>query len=599
MNVFRLAATSLLAAFLLPCTARAQAPLPDLPPLPQTQTPLNLPTAIPAPLAPPTAQVYLSIPGAAPIQDGQTMVPATFFADAVGASVGPIAKDQWRLLYFGKQIDFYPDQRGVLVDGAQDQMPTPARVYGKELRVPMGAFCTWLGLKWSVARRGTDKTVFLIQFPAATIKDVRTDVQKERVRTVIELSNPTRVAAYLGKTNANFEFAGRQSPGVAAGGNVKDYLVTGTTLRSGNWQAKFAVKLNYAAPLSWFTLGNPSRIVIDAQRLFEEQTTDYSGGLALTKIRKGTGHGPVQMWAARFDPRDGWRVRVATGESVLQRERISHLASRKRAVLAVNGGFFAYDGAAVGTVLVNGKWRRLPWNGRTTIGFDNNGRATIGSMRVDARAIFGNGTSVPIRDLNGWPDGGRVTALTRDFGTFYKLSPGEMALVVENGKVVSKPGGGGANIPSNGFVLVASGGARPPLERVARGTSARLSIAPIGWPSITTALGGGPRLVKDGQIYVTSEGFRSDVLSGTGPRTAFGIDKQGRYIILVADGRQGYYSTGLTLHELAATMQKLGAVDALNFDGGGSTALAVKGKIVNRPSDGIERRVANALLVTR
>lgn len=479
-------------------------------------------------------------------------------------------------------------------------MPTPARVYGKDLYVSMGAFCDWLGLQWSVTRRGTDKTVFLIQFPAATIQDVRTTVQQERVRTVIELSNPTRVAAYLGKTNANFEFAGRQAPGVNGNQSVKDYLVTGTRLSSGNWQAKFAVKLNYAAPLSWFTLGNPSRLVIDAQRLFEEQATDYQGGLALTKIRKGTGHGPVQMWTARFDPRDGWRVRVEPGgASVLQRERPSQLAARKSAVLAVNGGFFAYDGAAVGTVLVNGKWRRLPWNGRTSVGFDKAGRATIGALRTDARAVFGDGTSVIIRDLNGWPDGGRVTALTSDFAKFYKLSAGEMALVVENGFVTSKPGGGGVNIPANGFVLIASGGARPPLERVTRGTRASLSIKPVNWPNITTALGGGPRLVRDGQIYVTSEGFRADVTEGAGPRTAFGIDKEGRYIILVADGRQSYYSTGLTLRELAATMQKLGAVDALNFDGGGSTALAVKGKIVNRPSDGTERRVANALLVTR
>ena len=593
MNVFRLAATSLLAAFLLPCVARAQDPA-----IAPVAPPLELASVVPE--APPTAQVYLSTPGAAPVQDGHTMVPATFFSGAIGASVGPVATDKWRLIYFGQQIDFYTNQRGVLVDSKQDQMPVAARVYGKELHVPMRAFCDWLGLKWSVARRGTDKTVFLIQFPAAYVKEVRTDVQKERVRTVIELSNPTRVAAYLGKTNANFEFAGRQLPGVSGNTSVKDYLVTGTRLSSGNWQAKFAVKLNYAAPLSWFTLGNPSRLVIDAQRLFEEQATDFEGGLALTKIRKGTGHGPVQMWAARFDPKDGWRVRIEPGgASVLQRERTSRLASRKSAVLAVNGGFFAYDGAAVGTVLVNGKWRRLPWNGRTAVGFDKNGNAKIGSLRTDARAIFGDGTSVIIRDLNGWPDGGRVTALTSDFGPYYKLSPGEMALVIENGVVKSKPGGGGVNVPGNGFVLVASGGARPPLERVARGTRARLSIQPIGWPNLTTALGGGPRLVRNGQIYVTNEGFRPDVLSGTGPRTAFGIDKAGRYIILVADGRQGYYSTGLTLQELAATMQKLGAVDAMNLDGGGSTALAVKGKIVNRPSDGIERRVANALLVTR
>jgi len=78
-----------------------------------------------------------------------------------------------------------------------------------------------------------------------------------------------------------------------------------------------------------------------------------------------------------------------------------------------------------------------------------------------------------------------------------------------------------------------------------------------------------------------------------------GIDKYGRYLIVVVDGRQGYYSTGLTLNELAFTLQKFGAVNALNLDGGGSTAIAVKGKIINRPSDGSERRVSNAIVVAR
>ena len=573
--------------------ARAQDPTFAPLPAPQNSTPAP-------PIVPPTAQIYLGTPGPAPVQNGHTMVPATFFSELVGASVGPVAAGQWRLLYFGNQIDFYANQRGVRVNGRQDQMPVPARVYGGKLHVPMRAFSDWLGLKWSIARRGKDKTVFLVQYPAATIRDVRTDVQKDKVRTVIELSNPTRVAAYLGKTDAHFQFAGARQGNIPSVGNVGDYLVPRTVLTSGNWNAKFAVRLNYAAPLSWFTLNNPPRLVIDAQRLFQEKSTDFEGGLALTKIRKGTGHGPVQMWAARFDPKDGWRIRIEPGgASVMQRARPSKMAARKSAVLAVNGGFFAYDGAAVGAVLIGGQWRRLPWNGRTAVGFDKNGRARIGNLQTDARVKFGSGQSVPIRDLNGWPDGNRVTALTRSFGTYYKLSPGEMALVVDKGKVTSRPGGGGVNIPANGFVLVASGAARPALQPIARGTSARMTIKPIGWPPLVTALGGGPRLVKNGQIHVTDEGFRADVLRGAGPRTAFGIDKQGRYIILVADGRQGYYSTGLTLQELAATMQQLGAVDAMNLDGGGSTALAVKGKIVNRPSDGRERSVANALLVMR
>jgi len=203
--------------------------------------------------------------------------------------------------------------------------------------------------------------------------------------------------------------------------------------------------------------------------------------------------------------------------------------------------------------------------------------------------------------LNGWPDGGTVSALTRRFGPYYALRSGEMAVVVKNGQVVAKPGSGGAAVYPDGFTLVASGGAKPWLDRVQRGDQVTLHANALGWEGYTTALGGGPRLLEAGRVNVTGarEAFRDDVRIGLGPRTAFGIDKAGRYIILVVDGRQKYHSTGLTLTELAYTMQKLGAVDALNLDGGGSTAMTIRDRVVNRPSDGSERSVSNALLVMR
>jgi exopolysaccharide biosynthesis protein len=148
---------------------------------------------------------------------------------------------------------------------------------------------------------------------------------------------------------------------------------------------------------------------------------------------------------------------------------------------------------------------------------------------------------------------------------------------------------------------VASGGAVPWLNKAVRGESARLSITAKGWDGFTTALGAGPRLLKNGAIDVTAlrENFRTDVRVGTGPRTAVGIDKEGCLIFLVADGRQQDYSTGLTLTETASILQQLGAVDAINLDGGGSTAIAINGRLANHPSDGSERRVANSLLVVR
>ena len=96
------------------------------------------------------------------------------------------------------------------------------------------------------------------------------------------------------------------------------------------------------------------------------------------------------------------------------------------------------------------------------------------------------------------------------------------------------------------------------------------------------------------------------------PRTAVGVADGGRtLILLVADGRQPGHSAGLTLPELAGLMKQLGATDALNLDGGGSSTLVLRdpdqpgqAQVINHPSDralgdsgpaGRERAVADVL----
>jgi hypothetical protein len=83
------------------------------------------------------------------------------------------------------------------------------------------------------------------------------------------------------------------------------------------------------------------------------------------------------------------------------------------------------------------------------------------------------------------------------------------------------------------------------------------------------------------------------------PRTAMGWDPvRDRVWIVVVDGRRAGVSEGMTLPELAAFLETLGATEALNLDGGGSSVLVVGGRVVSRPSDpGGARPVANALLL--
>ncbi|MDD3925883.1 MAG: phosphodiester glycosidase family protein [bacterium] len=125
------------------------------------------------------------------------------------------------------------------------------------------------------------------------------------------------------------------------------------------------------------------------------------------------------------------------------------------------------------------------------------------------------------------------------------------------------------------------------------------SIEPLSDSTPWYCLGAGPRLVEQGQMKITAreEAFRDDIAVGRAPRTGLGLAADGTVVLAVVDGRQPGISIGMTLEELATLLLNLGARDALNFDGGGSSALYLDGTILNSPSDGRERPVASALAV--
>lgn len=125
--------------------------------------------------------------------------------------------------------------------------------------------------------------------------------------------------------------------------------------------------------------------------------------------------------------------------------------------------------------------------------------------------------------------------------------------------------------------------------RTARGTSVA-----------SEAVGGFPVLLSGGKAPENlPEAASPAFVMARHPRSAIAIDHTRRRLFLVViDGRQESYSAGMSLPELAGLMAAIGAEDALNLDGGGSTALALRGRIVNRPSDRTgERPVGNAVLL--
>jgi hypothetical protein len=116
-----------------------------------------------------------------------------------------------------------------------------------------------------------------------------------------------------------------------------------------------------------------------------------------------------------------------------------------------------------------------------------------------------------------------------------------------------------------------------------------------------TALSGGPVLVRGGKRQRIgasgSESYETSSMEERHPRSAFGWNDEA-YFLVEVDGRQRN-SVGMTLDELGAYLVQLGCQEALNLDGGGSSTLWFQGRVRNRPCDGYERAIANALVVVK
>jgi hypothetical protein len=165
-------------------------------------------------------------------------------------------------------------------------------------------------------------------------------------------------------------------------------------------------------------------------------------------------------------------------------------------------------------------------------------------------------------------------------------------LLVVDGRMVTPP----ASSPS--FAVDSGGGVH--IARFAREGG---TLSPF-YPR--EAVSGHPVLVKDSVVTPAVDTAGSSSFIGRNPRTALGIARGGhRLVLAVIDGRQKPYSDGMSLHETATLMLALGARDALNLDGGGSSTLAYAPpgmpgvfRLANHPSDAAgERAVGDALAV--
>ena len=189
--------------------------------------------------------------------------------------------------------------------------------------------------------------------------------------------------------------------------------------------------------------------------------------------------------------------------------------------------------------------------------------------------------------------------------------------MIENKRIkeVVTDSAGGTSIPTDGFVLSATGARKAELSSmvaigndgiVILGAYADTGIDPkstgkIAFIDTEDIVGGVPQLIKNGKVDITWEQEKTtkSFVKTRHPRTAVAMLKDGRFLMVTVDGRSES-SGGISLADLANLLLELGATDAMNLDGGGSTTMYLNGKVVNHPSDKEgERKVSDVLIVTQ
>jgi len=162
-----------------------------------------------------------------------------------------------------------------------------------------------------------------------------------------------------------------------------------------------------------------------------------------------------------------------------------------------------------------------------------------------------------------------------------------------NGRIVSVNHEPNSVIPMDKIVLSLGFALAKKIINTKIGTAVSLSFQTSpDLKDVDIAIGGGPILIRDAKVRQFS-GYQP-----RHPRTAIGFNDM-YFFLLVVDGRRNDLSIGMTLPELADFMLRLGCTEAMNLDGGGSSTFWLDGKIMNSPSDGHERHIANGLILVQ
>jgi len=339
----------------------------------------------------------------------------------------------------------------------------------------------------------------------------------------------------------------------------------------------------------------------------------YADGVTHQTIKIYTNEGWINMNVLRVDLKKNVEMTVLTDTVLSTRDTITNLVKKNNTdntiVAAINSDFFdTSNSTTMGNLVKDGKILT------TSVGYDEfasfnmgtNGLPYVGYINSPNNRIS-NGTYTKVLSYINKPylNYSRTILYDNDYATksFGKtIGTDVLEMLVLDGVIVEvRRKGDPFIIPDNGFVIASVGNdIGEMLANFKMGDPITVTYD-VNFKYMDLSIGGGAQLIKDGTVITNF----SQNISGNQPRTALGITKDRKELILVTiDGRTASYR-GVTQTELATLLKGLGANEAINLDGGGSTQMVSKSpwtnsvKTVNYPSDISERKMYTALAIEK
>lgn len=456
---------------------------------------------------------------------------------------------------------------------------------------------------------------------AASIDNIRYSSAADKVRLVLDSKAPIQYS--VNRKDKELLIKLPKSSSSIMKPSVRDTAVQSVLLQAdedGSSYLKVKLGDNYQHKV--FTLANPHRLVIDIlknekyvdTKEKKNKTTKPANVASVEKIDKSKKIQDGISYRYIQDELNGkqFQAHILTVENGSNYElrpfsaagayngRGSLLAQTKSLglVAAVNSSYFDSDGWVVGVTKDRGRLISVEDSPHSAFIVNKGVPKIVKDIAYNGYMDLYNGKRLTIKGMNRMRIAEDCVVYNNAFATSTKTNQWGREIKLKNGKVISVSKLGDMSIEPDTVVVSGHGTNAQMLASVRPGMRLHINEA-LGneeADQAETVVGAGPLLVENGLVNVRSreENIANDIVGGRAPRTAIGVKKNRDVILVVVDGRSTS-SCGMTLEELAAFMVKLGAKEALNFDGGGSSEMVLKGNIVNKPSEGGERLVSMGL----